>query len=282
VPLPWLNGLGCSLAALALVGVVHALSRDRGIRMRVASYREALERDLRVLQLQPTGADVVRGQALLTLGAAALSLAFATAWPLIGGGFALLVPACWLRYARKRRSARIAEQIDTGLVAIANALESGSSLGEALDSAARVLPAPLSQELTLILREADLGVPLDVALGDCARRVERPTVSAALVTLQVARNTGGDVIQTLQTCAESLRELTRLEGVVRSKTAEARAQAFVIAIIPLPMLYLLDALDSEFLSPVWNTTSGHLVLAVATALWAGAVLLAREILDVDV
>ena len=281
-PLHWLGVIGCALAALATCGLVYGFGRDAEVRAHVRAYCARLERDLRVLQLATTGVQLARAQAAIAVSLGALALAFATPWPLLGAGAALLAAPCALPHARKRRSARVAEQIDTGLVAIANALEAGSSLGEALASAARVVPPPLCQELTLVRRETELGVPLDQALGHCAARVERPTVSAALVTLQVARNTGGDVIQTLQTCAASLRELTRLEGVVQSKTAEARAQAFVIAIVPVPMLSLLDALDPNFLAPVWNTTQGHLVLAVATTLWISAVLLAREIVDVDV
>lgn len=282
LPLSWLGALACALGASTLLALVHGLMHEPALRARARSYAAQLERDLRYLQLPASGVQVARGQALAALATIALCLALATPWPLPGTTAVLAAPALWLAHRRRRRSAEVAEQIDTGLVAVANALESGGSLGEALASAVRVLPSPLRDELTLALREAALGVPLDQALGNLAERVQRPTVTAALVTLQVARNTGGEVIRTLQTCAASLRELTRLEGVVQSKTAEARVQAFVIAVIPVPLFALLDLLDPGFLAPVWNTTSGHLVLAVATVLWMAAVALAREIMDVDV
>jgi tight adherence protein B len=282
VQLAWLAELLCALTTITLVALTWSAAQARSVRTHAAAYCERLERDLRYLQLGTRGARLARGQALLALALSALALLLATPWPSLGAGLCLVGPRAALTHLRRQRSDRVAAQIDTGLVAIANALQAGGSLGEALASAARVLASPLSDELTLCLRENALGVPLDDALGNLTERVQRPTVTAALVTLQVARNTGGDVIDTLQTSAANLRELTRLEGVVQSKTAEARAQAWVIAIIPVPLVTLLDALDPSFLAPVWNTASGHLVVMVATVLWAAAVLVAREIMDVDV
>jgi tight adherence protein B len=86
----------------------------------------------------------------------------------------------------------------------------------------------------------------------------------------------------LERAAASLRELARLAGVVRTKTAEGRAQTVVIALIPVPLVWGLDRMDPDFLQPVWSTATGHLVLAGAIALWAVALLLARAIVVVDV
>ena len=110
----------------------------------------------------------------------------------------------------------------------------------------------------------------------------RSIASAAIATLRIARNTGGNLNRTLERTAASLRELARLEGVVRTKTAEGRAQTWVIALIPVPLVTGLDRLDPDFLAPVWTTTGGHLVLAGAIVLWAIALLLARKIVEVDV
>jgi tight adherence protein B len=112
--------------------------------------------------------------------------------------------------------------------------------------------------------------------------VHSPVVTAAIATLRVARNTGGNLNRALERAAASLRELARLAGVVRTKTAEGRAQTLVIAGIPVPLVWGLQRMDPDFLTPVWSTPTGHVVLAGAIALWAVAVLLARAIIEVDV
>jgi tight adherence protein B len=276
-----------SLAASALlptgaVALVVALLRDPALHGRARTYVAQLEADLRVLQAPLTG----RRAAVLQLTSAAVLVLAATAlrspWPLLVAPLLALAPPAVLRSKRVRRSAAIDLQLDGFLLALSNALKASPSLGDALAACVPLLASPLREELALVLREQQLGLPLDRALGNLAERVRSPVVSAAIATLRIARNTGGNLNRTLERAAASLRELARLEGVVRTKTAEGRAQTLVIAVIPVPLLAGLNALDPEFLAPVWTTGGGHLVLAGAVTLWGIALLLARKIIEVDV
>jgi tight adherence protein B len=133
-----------------------------------------------------------------------------------------------------------------------------------------------------LLREHDLGTPLDRALENVSARVGSPVVSAALSTLRIARSAGGDFVQTLEQSAAALREMARLEGVVRTKTAEGRAQTVVVSALPLPTLYLIDQLSPTLLEPLWSTDLGHVLMAIALLMWLVAFLAARRITQVDI
>jgi tight adherence protein B len=183
---------------------------------------------------------------------------------------------------RDRRVTAIEAQLDRFLVAMAHSLRANPALADALVSSTRLLGSPLKDEIDLVLREHALGTPLDRALAAMAGRIGSPIASSALATLRVARASGGDLSATLETSAAALREMARLEGVVRTKTAEARAQGVVIAVIPFPMFATLHAIDPRFLRPVLETSVGHIVLAVATLAWLAAVLAARRIAQVDI
>ena len=80
------------------------------------------------------------------------------------------------------------------------------SLGEAIESCAKLMPAPLSQELDLALNEYHLGAPLDVALKTMSTRLKSRTMNVALGTLRIARNTGGNLPDTLEISAAALAE----------------------------------------------------------------------------
>jgi tight adherence protein B len=183
---------------------------------------------------------------------------------------------------RDRRVTAIEAQLDRFLVAMAHSLRANPALADALVSSTRLIGSPLKDEIDLVLREHALGTPLDRALAAMAGRIGSPIASSALATLRVARASGGDLSATLETSAAALREMARLEGVVRTKTAEARAQGVVIAVIPFPMFATLHAIDPRFLRPVLETSVGHIVLAVATLAWLAAVLAARRIAQVDI
>ena len=76
--------------------------------------------------------------------------------------------------------------------------------------------------------------------------------------------------------------MARLEGVVRTKTAEGRAQTIVVSALPFPTLYVINEMSPELLEPLWTTDLGHVLMAVALAIWVVAFLAARPIVHVDI
>jgi tight adherence protein B len=191
-------------------------------------------------------------------------------------------PKLQLERLAARRVAAVEAQIEPWLNAIANALKASPSLGEAITSSVSLLPAPMSEEVALLVKEYELGTALDRALEQFARRLGSKTLSGAVLALQVARNSGGNLPETLENAAAALRELARLEGVVRTKTAEGKAQSFVIGAIPVPMVVGIHLLDNHFFDPLVATFSGNLVIMAAGLCWIGALLIAMKILAVDI
>lgn len=204
-------------------------------------------------------------------------------WPLvIVIPLVALAPTALLERKVAERVGRIEQQIEPWLVAIANSLKASPSLGEAIRSTTTLIEAPLAEEVELLVREGELGTPLDRALDQMAERIHSSTLSGAVLALRIARQSGGNLPKLLENAASALRELGRLEGVVRSKTAEGKAQALVIGLIPVPMIGGIHWMDPHFFAPLASTFVGHLVVAGAAALWAMAIVLARKILAVDV
>lgn len=245
--------------------------REDGWRQELAYLRSPL-RASHVLGAQALGLTAGFGCALLGHGALGAVLIAA----------ALLAPTWLLRRARLRRSYRIEQQLEGWLGAVINCLQSTPSLGEAIRGTESLVDRPLRDEIGRILAEQQLGTPLDRALEHSAQRVQSRLYSTVLLTLRVGRSTGGDLPELLAVTARDLREMARLEGVVRTKTAEGKAQATVISAIPFPLVLGIRQLSPGFFDPLAATTLGHCVVGLATLLWLAAVLLARRILAVDV
>jgi tight adherence protein B len=180
------------------------------------------------------------------------------------------------------RVSRITTQIEPWLNAISNALEASPSLGEAIESSLPLIQSPMSVEVDILIKETELGTPLDQALSRFAERVPSATLAGAVLALRVARRSGGDLPAMLESAAASLREMSRLEGVVRTKTAEGRAQTFVIGALPIPMVLLIHFIDPGFFDPLAHALTGQLIVAGAVVLWILAIASARKILDVDI
>lgn len=277
-----LGRLGALLLLTAVMGAAcSTFSAEGSLRVALRERTSRLQRELRFLRSALSASRL--------LGAQVGGLGVALAWGLLGGwlgaaALALAVvlgPEVWLRRAKLRRIRRIEEQLEGWVTAVANALESTPSLGEALRASETLVDRPLRDEVAQILSEIQLGSPLARALQAAADRVGSRALSSVLLTLRIGRNTGGSLPEILHVTAASLREMARLEGVLRTKTAEAKAQAAVISAVPLPLYFGIRALSPGFFDPLETTTLGHVLVAGATVLWVTAALLARRFLAVD-
>ncbi len=280
----WLGYGGIALLVLGLtVGVTLVLFNPQsGPRRAYRDYEATLEREVRFLLYRTTGARIARTQL-----AASVSLLVAAAFleDLLLALLALpvaLLPLAWLQSKHARRVLVIELQLDSWLQLLANSLKATPSLGEGIASSAKLIRAPLGEELDLVLKEIALGTPLDQAVMNMSVRIGSRPVSGALAIILVGRQTGGDLTRILEEGAATLREMSRLEGVVRTKTAEGKSQAYVLGGIPFVLLGALYMVDPYWLQPLAETTLGYIIIAVATSLWLAAIVLARKILAVDV
>ena len=252
------------------------------LRVAWARYEAKLEAECRFLLIQQTGARIARMQ-LAGIGVVPLLTLFLDDPILL-----LLIPPIALApyFILKQRSTervlRIDEQLDPWLLMLSNALKASPSLGEAVANSAKLMRPPMSQELDLALKEMKLGTPLDQAVLNMSVRIGSPSVSSALATILVGRQTGGDLPKILEESSATLREMARLEGVVRTKTAEGKTQAYVLGVIPFVLIGAIHMVDEHWLEPLGSTTLGFAIIGTAAVLWVAAILLARRILAVDV
>lgn len=240
------------------------------------------EKRLRFLRWPVNGVQVLIVQTLPSTGCVGFVLwNHEWLWLLVSPVF-VFGPELLLAKATARRTAQIERQIEPWINAVANALKANPSLAEAIRSATTLVASPICQELDVLVKEHELGTPLDQALENLGRRIQSQTLQGMIAALNIARRSGGNLTEMLETSAGSLREFARLEGIVRTKTAEGKAQAFVIGIMPVPMVLAIRSIDHHFFDPLSHSLLGQLVIAGAVVLWATAIAAARKILDVDI
>ena len=192
-----------------------------------------------------------------------------------------IVPLIYIEALRRKRVEMIEEQLDNFMIALANALKTTPSIGAALNSVASVITDPMRQEVDLALKEMKVGSTLDQALLHMASRVGSRQLDSALSSVLIGRQVGGNLPKVLEATANTLREMRRLEGVVRTKTAEGKMQLYVIAVMPFGLLVGLNQVWPGYFDPLTKTLVGYLISTACVACWAGAIILARKVLAVD-
>ena len=193
----------------------------------------------------------------------------------------LLGPVLALRIMRKKRVERIDAQLDGWLLILSNMLKTSGGLADSMAASVDLIRAPLRQELDQLLKEVRLGATLDDALRQMAARVKSSTLGAVVTVLLVGKRTGGELPALLETAAASLREMARLEGVIRTKTAEGRMQVVVLAVAPLGAYFGFKLMDPHFFDPLTESLIGYSIIGLSIVLWLLALYTARKILNVD-
>jgi tight adherence protein B len=276
--------LAILLLGAALLGGVFCTARDpSSLPYRYWSLYEAyLNRKLRQMFLPTHGRPIVWAQLLCAILCLALGLllrqrvAYLALIPVTFG------PALYIEQLRQRRVRSIEAKIDGFVLTLANGLKATPSIGNALGYTQPLLAAPLDVEVGLALKEMRLGNTVDQALLSMAGRIRSTQLDAALSGLLIGRQVGGDLPKILEKTAETLREMARLQGVVRSKTAEGKAQLAVLAIFPALILLLFDTVSRGYFDPLTQSVFGWGVITVSVALWIGSLLMARKVLAVDI
>ena len=266
---------------LLVVGFNFA-KEDQSGRKAMRRYRDYLDQRFRFLRIRWPVSRVLLGQGGTVLALFLAILLSGSPIPLLLLPVVIGGPKVHVERLVAQRVTAVEALIEPWLNALANALKASASLGEAILSSISLLPTPMNEEIDLLYKEYELGTSMDRALEQMAERIGSKTLTGAVLALQVARNSGGNLPEMLENAASALRELARLEGVVRTKTAEGKAQAFVIGVIPLPMVVGIHLMDNHFYDPLVMTFTGKLVIGAAVTLWALAILLASKILAVDI
>lgn len=182
---------------------------------------------------------------------------------------------------RKKRD-QVSEQLAPWLTVLANSLKSSPNIADAFASSTGLVQSPLREEIDLLVKEVHLGEHLDRAMHSSADRLQSPLYSSVMTTLLVARKSGGNLPKILDESSDTLREMERLAGVVRTKTAEGRSQTFVLALLPFVMIMALQKVDPQMIPGLAETGTGCIIIGVSVGLWMSSIALAMRIVKVDI
>lgn len=200
----------------------------------------------------------------------------------LAGVVALAAPRYMLARLRRRRLERLDRQLPDLLLALAGALRAGQGVQAALRQIVPQAPVPLSQEFGLMLREQRMGVAFDDALSGLHGRVPTEGTGLVVSTLKIAVQSGGNLAETLERIAATVRARLHLLGRIRALTAQGRLQVWVMALLPPCMALALDRLDPTAMWALWHTPLGWTVLGAVAVLETAGILLIRRIVDIDV
>lgn len=185
-------------------------------------------------------------------------------------------------YMKKRREAKLIEQMPDALNMLSGSLRSGASLAIAMDLVATETAPPFSQELSLVLREQKLGVSLDDAFESFAKRVNLEDVNLMVAAITISKDVGGNLSEVLERLASTLRTKAALEGKIRALTSQGKLQGWIVGLLPVFLAFVLFQMEPEAMAPLFTTYYGYGVIAAVSVLLILGGVFIKKIITIDV
>jgi tight adherence protein B len=173
------------------------------------------------------------------------------------------IPGIVLDRSISRRRSKFQDQLVDYFILVKGAILVGSSLPQALELAAKEIPAPISEEFTQVLREMRLGITLEEALQNLLVRMQSDDLQIIVTAIILNNQMGGSISTILEATIDTIRDRMRLFREVRSLTAYSRYVGSLMSILPVLLAFLIYMSNPGYIDTVKNSSQTQLVLLVA-------------------
>jgi tight adherence protein B len=228
------------------------------------------------------GSSVGLGSFILLLigamGSWLLGIIFGSLFAFIG----FKAPRLIIDFLCEKRVKEYSGQMVDGLQLLSNGIRAGLSVPQALGLIVDEMPPPISQEFNVILQQNRIGVPLEECFENLAKRVSTPDNDMFVSSVNILRETGGNLAETFDTIVDVIRERVRLQQKVDTYTAQGMFQGLVIGAMPyaLGIIYYLQ--DPNSMTPLFTTPLGLVMLFIAVGLDAAGIYVILRIVKIKI
>lgn len=209
------------------------------------------------------------------------SLVFAGASTLAGA----FAPGIYVRIQKGARLKKFDNQLGDMLNLMVNGLRAGFSTMQAMEAVSRELPAPISTEFRRVVQEMQLGISMEEALDHMLRRINSDDLDMVITAINVQREVGGNLAEILDTISYTIRERVRIRGEISALTAQGRATAWVISMLPIALTGILFLVNRPYIMQFVNPETracGIPMLVLAGLMIVTGFYITQKMVDIDI
>lgn len=167
---------------------------------------------------------------------------------------------------------------------MSGSLRAGYSLLQALEMVAREGPEPVSNEFDRVVREVGLGLSPEEALSNLVERMQSEDLELLVTAINVQREVGGNLIEVLETIANTIRDRIKLLGEVKVLTSQQQYSGYIIALLPVGLALLLLVINQAYMLSIFQKAPGvgWLLLSCSGIMILCGFLVIRQIVNIKV
>lgn len=197
-------------------------------------------------------------------------------------GLVFLTPKLVYVYLHKKRQAALVSQLPDALIQVSGSMRAGASIVIALEAMVKETSGPIAQEFSLVLREMRLGVTMDDAFENLAQRVKEEDYTLVVSAARIAREVGGNLAETFERLADTLRKKIAMEGKIVALTSQGKLQGWVVGLLPFGMMLVLFQMEPAAMYPLLHSIVGWAVLGVVLVMELLGAFMISKIVNIDI
>ncbi len=188
------------------------------------------------------------------------SLLLAVPLGLVGG---VWIPLQWLDFQIGKQAKAFLRLFPDAIDLIVRGLRSGLPVSESMVLVAQEVPAPVGPTFATVSHTMKLGVPLEKALQEMAKKLDLSEFNFFTTSILLQRETGGNLSEILNNLSEVLRNRYLMRMKIKAMSSEARASTYIIGALPFVVIAAIAAISPQYMEPLFTDPRGNFWLAVA-------------------
>jgi tight adherence protein B len=193
-----------------------------------------------------------------------------------------VVPVLMIGARRRRRLRIFTTQLPDMLTLLVGALRAGYGLAQSLEVLIERLGPPSSTEMANVMRAVGLGQPIRYALQDAAERIGSDDFNLVVVAINVQYETGGNLAESLETIATTIRHRINILNEIRVLTAQQRLTGYVLALLPFGLALVMFLINPDYISQLFAPGWIRILPITAVVMQVAGFFFIRRIVDIKV
>ncbi len=185
---------------------------------------------------------------------------------LIVGFFSFRLPKPLIDTMVEKRIKQYQSQMVDALQLLSNGIRAGLSVPQGLGMVVSEMPAPIQQEFNLILQQNRVGVPLEECFENLAKRIPLEDNDMFVSSINILRETGGNLAEVFDTIVGVIRERVRLQQKIDTYTAQGMFQGYTIAAMPFAITGIYASSDPDSVINMFKNPLGIVLVILAILL----------------
>jgi tight adherence protein B len=222
---------------------------------------------------------------LSTLGLTVVGFA-ATAWfvhiiaiQLLVAGILGYIPFGYLSFKRSRRITAFNAALPDAIDMMGRALRAGHSMTASISIVAEQSVEPVRSEFSEVFKQQNFGLPIRDALGQMLEHVPSQDLRVLVTGILVQKDTGGNLAEILDRTANTIRERLKIQGEIRTHTAQGRMTGYILCALPIVMLAVINIINPGYSKMLIDTPTGQTLVYIGLGLLITGGVIIRQIIN---